>query len=472
VFTLSFASGAKLDVADRHDLLLEATRKYVTIAVDNARSYIGSRFYNYATGSWDELAGVTDAKDCDAHYSLYTRGHANCVANGMLTVPDDKDCFVNVYELDETLKSDAAQLAADIAVYGLAEPADYPNVPLDDFGDYNMRYARIAIGKGLVVQEDILYWNEFDYGPVVTKKAKGALKLATSAGTVVAPSAVYLQVGEGTVVTGNVTTNGAASNVYLDHQTNAIIDILPETENLDIGVTLSSDTGVFGWTNDVNYASSFTSDNPAYAVVYTADRTLALHAGIRVGETAWALVEGGTCTVYGTGDMWSYAKASASPLLAYGVAITNLVVESGVTCVGANVFTSTNFWYLADVKLGADVTNVAARAFKKCYGLTNVVSLATGALRVGDYAFAGCHSLQALDFGKEGKPEFGEGAYTFNTAIYMRDGVPKIYPVPALTMGNYDAVKQGSSNLVDWVDVNDETKNDYHFFRIVLEPKK
>jgi len=470
VFTLSFASGTTLDIADHHDLLLETTRKYVTIAYDNARSFIGGRFYNYATGDWDELTDVTSAKGCDAYYSLYTSGHANCVANGMLTVSDDKDFYLNVYVLDENLKADAEQLAADIAAYGLATPEDYPNIPLDDFADSNMRYARIAIAKGLTTQAEIRYWNEYDYGPIVAKKTKGALKLTTSSIEAVSPTAAYLQVGEGTVITGNVNTAGA-DNAYLDKSNNAVIDILSGTTHLDIGVTLSSNTGVFGWTNNINYASSFTSDNPDYAVAYTADKTLALRAGVQVGDDAWALIKGGVCTVSGTGDMWSYARASASPLLDYGVAITNLVVESGVTSVGANVFTSTNFWYLADVTLGADCTNVAARAFKKCYGLTNVVSRATGALWIGDYAFAGCHSLQAMDFGDEGKPEFGEGAYTFRTVIYMRDGIPDIYPVPALTMGNYNAVKQGSNDLENWTEIDDETKKDYHFFRIVLEPK-
>jgi len=194
------------------------------------------------------------------------------------------------------------------------------------------------------------------------------------------------------------------------------------------------------------------------------------NALVQVGDDAWACVTDGVCTVSGTGETWSYESAGKSPLWRCANAITNLVVEDGVTGIGARFFE--NMWFLADVTLGADVTNVAARAFKKCYGLTNVVSLATKASRVGDYAFAGCHSLQTLDFGEEGKPEFGEGAYTFRTVICMRDGVPDIYPVPKLTMGNYDPVKQGSNDLVNWVEIDDATKKDYRFFKIILEPKK
>jgi len=468
-FALSFASGARLDVADCHDLLLETTRKYVTIYSDNALSYVGKRFYNYATGGWDELTGVTATTTAEAHYSLYTRGHGNCVANGILTVPDDKDCFVNVYELDENLKADVERLAADVVTYGLATTADYPNVPPDEFAAHNMRYAHIAIGKGLTTQEAILYWNDFDYGPIVEKKVMPMMLASGSAAT---PPIPYLSVGEGAVVTGNVSAAGT-DNVYLmssvayDTPYKPVIDILPDTANLDIGVTLSSKVGMFGWTNDVNYAAAFTSDNANYSVRYTADKTLELFNGIQVGDDAWATVENGVCTIIGSSDMWDMAAAKATPL--WGLAITNVIVANGVTKVGAHVFEK--MATVKDVSLAGSVTNVGTLAFHKCYLLTNVVSAATAATSVGDGAFLRCNSLERLHFG--GAATFGQEAYTLQAGIRMVGDQPEVYPIPQIECGGYAQRLKGSNDLQTWHDIEKESqKLYYNFFKLVMEPVK
>ncbi len=150
--TLSFASGAKLTIVDRHDLLAQTTRKYVTLTTENAADFIGTRFYNYRTASWDGLVGVENSGRRTSFHSVYTTRHVNCVANGLLTVADDNDFVLNVYELDEGLKADAGQLAADVAVYGLFDYAEYPQTAgYEEFYDsLNMQYLYVAIGKGLV----------------------------------------------------------------------------------------------------------------------------------------------------------------------------------------------------------------------------------------------------------------------------------------------------------------------------------
>jgi len=164
---LTFASGKTLSIVGTHDLLLENTRKYVRVNEDNVASYVGERFYNVEQGNWDALVSYKMGEPVE-FYCPYTKGHINCVAEGLLTLPDDVDYLVNIYELDENLKADADQLAADIAKYGLFDVTKvWPELTryhqlIEDLGS---RYYYISIGKGLIpesyLEVDRDYWNNF-----------------------------------------------------------------------------------------------------------------------------------------------------------------------------------------------------------------------------------------------------------------------------------------------------------------------
>lgn len=149
---LNFASGKKLSIVGTHDLLLENTRKYVRVNSGNVASFVGKRFYNAETGAWDELVSYAKGASVD-YYCIYSAKHLNCIAEGLLTCPDDVDFLLNIYELDANLKADAAQLAADIAKYGLCDVArDFPDFAQyqSQMEDLGCKYIYIAIGKGLV----------------------------------------------------------------------------------------------------------------------------------------------------------------------------------------------------------------------------------------------------------------------------------------------------------------------------------
>jgi len=162
--SLHFASGKKLSIVGTHDLLLENTRKYVRINRGNVEQYVGKRFYNAESGKWDALVSYNTGAPVD-YYCIYTAKHLNCIAEGLLTCPDDVDFYLNLYELDTNLKADATQLAADIAQYGLCDIAkDFPEFAeyKDQMEDLGSKYVYIAIGKGLVpanyIEQMKSYW--------------------------------------------------------------------------------------------------------------------------------------------------------------------------------------------------------------------------------------------------------------------------------------------------------------------------
>ncbi len=156
---LTFASSKKIAIIGSHDLLLENTRKYVRVNSGNVASYVGKRFYNAETSTWDELVSYDMSKDLVDYYCIYSAKHLNCVAEGMLTCPDDVDFFLNIYELDTHLKADADQLAADIAQYGLYDIAQrFPEYAeyKEQMNNLGFQYIYIAMGKGLVTRDELL----------------------------------------------------------------------------------------------------------------------------------------------------------------------------------------------------------------------------------------------------------------------------------------------------------------------------
>jgi len=156
-FTLHFASGNTLSIVDKHDLLVESSRKYVVVSQANAQSFVGQRFYNADKAQWDELTEVTFGATPTRFYTIYSANHINCIANGLLTCPDDIDFNLNIYEMDASLKADPVQLAADRAQYGSYTHADFPELTKDlDAFDALNRNTKIALGKGLVTWERLM----------------------------------------------------------------------------------------------------------------------------------------------------------------------------------------------------------------------------------------------------------------------------------------------------------------------------
>jgi len=166
---LTFASGRTLSIVGTHDLLLKDTLKYVRINSNNVKSYVGKEFYNAETGNWDKLVSYEEGKEPVEFYCIYSAYHLNCIAEGMLTCPDDVDFFINIYELDSNLLADPARLAADIEEYGLRNLAeDYPEYAefTQLWDELLFKYVNISMAKGLVTKAQLhelqKYWDAVD----------------------------------------------------------------------------------------------------------------------------------------------------------------------------------------------------------------------------------------------------------------------------------------------------------------------
>ena len=101
----------------------------------------------------------------------------------------------------------------------------------------------------------------------------------------------------------------------------------------------------------------------------------------------------GTLTVSGNGGMAGYLNLSDRPWNGNSGDITSVVVESGVTSVGFNAFSS--FSTMTSVTLPEGLTAIGPNAFNSCSSLTSVTIPST-VTSISEGAFYGCSAMTSV----------------------------------------------------------------------------
>lgn len=279
--TLSFENNT-IDIVDKHDFFEQSSRKYVTIDSNNVASYVNKYFYNANTNSYEKLLSYQLNNNSVEYYSIYTANHLNCIANNMLTVCDDVDYLLNIFELDSSLKADAEELNNDIQKYGLLS---FENSRCSDqnwYNNFNAEYVYIAVGKGLF---DLDYATRLliENDKIVDSSSYPAFNLVDSdkTGYIVVGDNVKIQDNYNNVNSRTDTGNKRLNNLDItkSDDNNGLILVIEGAKNIDIGVT-KEDGGIFLenivkvnntpttiTSNQYAYASFFSSDNKAYGVL-------------------------------------------------------------------------------------------------------------------------------------------------------------------------------------------------------------
>lgn len=160
VTELTFADGTKVKVIYEHGFFDVTLNKYVYLRNDAAQ-YIG-HYFNKQSVDEDgnrisintQLTAVNVYTETTTAWSPVTAGHLCYYVNGMLSMPAATEGFVNTFDVDPlTMKYDEAEMAADVAQYGLfAYEEFYSLVPVPEyvFNAFNGQYLKVAIGKGLI----------------------------------------------------------------------------------------------------------------------------------------------------------------------------------------------------------------------------------------------------------------------------------------------------------------------------------
>ena len=107
----------------------------------------------------------------------------------------------------------------------------------------------------------------------------------------------------------------------------------------------------------------------------------------------------GTLTISGKGDMANYNDKFNPPWDPYKDKITNVVINEGVTSVGAYAFR--NYPSITSIKLSSSVTIINNLAVRGCEKLEEVIFSENSQLQIiGGSAFGGCTGLTSIEIPK------------------------------------------------------------------------
>ena len=109
--------------------------------------------------------------------------------------------------------------------------------------------------------------------------------------------------------------------------------------------------------------------------------------GANGADLTWTMTDDGALTISGSGAMADYSLLDAAP---WGTAVTEAVIEDGVTRIGDFAFAGCDS--LTDITIAGSVTEIGENAFHNCTGLAEV-TVPYGVTELGADAFLGCTGL-------------------------------------------------------------------------------
>ena len=139
--------------------------------------------------------------------------------------------------------------------------------------------------------------------------------------------------------------------------------------------------------------------------------TLVSTASASADDTEWRFDEAtSTLYVYGNGAMSDYADEFSAPWHSFVADIKNVVIESGVTAVGAYAFCGASS--LTSVSIADTVTSIGAFAFDSC-SMLKALALSSNVISIADSSFASVGASPKEDF----VLRVNNGSYAFHYAV-------------------------------------------------------
>lgn len=158
VITLYFDDGSKFEIAQFQSFFDMNKLEYFEINTNNYKDSIGKQIMGYDNGNI-KIKTITDVKYEQYYTTVYeviTSYNYNFVADNTLTV-DPLIGDTNLFEITENLTYDFEQMQQDIATYGLYTYEDFkPYATEEQFELYNVKYLKIAVGKGFLTFDFIV----------------------------------------------------------------------------------------------------------------------------------------------------------------------------------------------------------------------------------------------------------------------------------------------------------------------------
>ena len=161
VIAMTFDDGTVVKVTNMHLFVDADTNNFVMVDADNASSHIGHSFVKRDGNAYKtvKLVDVDISQETIGAYGIISAGHYNILVEDMFSAdyePQDVKLFT-YFDIGDNMKYDEQQMQADIDQYGLytyEEFSDY--LTYEQFEAFNVKYMKVAVGKGEYTYEGIL----------------------------------------------------------------------------------------------------------------------------------------------------------------------------------------------------------------------------------------------------------------------------------------------------------------------------
>jgi len=164
VVTLNFSDGTTVNTINGHGFFDANERKYVILSDDNAEDYIGHEFVKVDGNGYSttKLVNYSVKTEYTESWSILTAGYYNCILEDMWTVTpaevEGSPDYLMPFVVGADMKYDAAKLQADIEKYGLYTYEDFAGLMTQQqYEALGLSTWKVAVGKGYITWEDILY---------------------------------------------------------------------------------------------------------------------------------------------------------------------------------------------------------------------------------------------------------------------------------------------------------------------------
>ena len=163
VIYMIYEDGTKLGIVEEHVFYVYELNKYIAITEDNVEDYLGYTFMKT-----DPLTGrLVKVKLVDVEYEIVYTGlyevvtyqNITCFTNGILSASAYLDKLLNIFDINqETMSYSESEIIKDIEQYGLYTYEDFKDLISEEaFELYNAKYLKIAVEKGYITWDDILW---------------------------------------------------------------------------------------------------------------------------------------------------------------------------------------------------------------------------------------------------------------------------------------------------------------------------
>ncbi len=159
IIDLMFEDSTAVSVVNLHQFFDADENRYVNVAADTVETLVGHRFVKIGEYGYNavKLVGYKIRQENTDAYGIISSGHYNIIAEGMLTTDfetQDTGLF-NYFDVGENLTY--KNVNQDIERYGLYTYKDFEGYLTPELFDaFNVKYMKVAVGKGQFTYEGIL----------------------------------------------------------------------------------------------------------------------------------------------------------------------------------------------------------------------------------------------------------------------------------------------------------------------------